>query len=587
MLLTLKSYEVAMASNQSFLSSPKYGYDFVVATTQASINAGLKEYLDTIDQPVMYLCFLVDENGNPSKYVDLDTFKTMTGGIDPFTIPDQTQYNDPRITTVTQNRFAVGLKLKLGLPANVPLEDLPLIVDLGNAANNVAFNLLASEFQIVQNNPPSGWVGKGSWQVLSQPSDQPWYFSTKVNLVYQDLDNELNTPYFNQYPDQKQALLNQLQNINSGAFSLQQLLFDLDNAALQSIPSIEGVVKGSNADLVLTKYFIDYYFDSIRKHGEPVLSVHAVANAPDGASLRLTGMEREVAQFVDGNGVVVSNPTFEQKQVTTLAYLCATNNNPLPGAASFNWNWVEPSDVGNESGVISVNRNTLADYYQKILMPIVSQSCIKVSCGVQVDSWGWISGKVNYSWNLAPGQTPQKAEIPPTGNTVLNISYQSDAQANDKSGATAGELKLSSSFSGSVSFSGNTITIIQNLKVWCYARWDDTDVSGNIFNKTITDRYTLSVAQNGSLQVKTSTSTQDDSEDPKRSDFIDFWTQINELIGDIKKKISDFVGTQIQDIPAADVQNFVFPGARVFTYKDVQFSENQDLVSRITYVTPS
>lgn len=575
-----------MASTKSFLSSPKYGYDFVVATTQASINSGLKEYLDTIDQPTTYLCFLVDEDGNPSKCVDLDTFKTMTGGIDPFTISDKTQYNDPNILKLTQNRFTVGLKLKLGLPPNVPLEDLPLIVDLGNAANNVIFNLFVSEFQIVQNNPPSPWGGKGSWQVLSQPSDNPWYFSTRVNLVYADLNKELNTTYFNRYPDQKQALLNRLQNINSGAFSLQQLLFDLDNAALQSVPSIEGVVKGSNVDLVLTKYFIDYYFDSVRKHGEPVLSVHAVANAPDGSSLRLTGMEREVAQFVDGNGVVVSDPTPEQKQVTTLAYLCAANNNHLPAAASFDWNWVEPSDVGNESGALAVNRNTLAAYYKTQLMPVIRRPCIKVSCGVQVDTWGALTGKVNYSWTLTPWQTPQNAEIPSSGNTVLNISYQSDDQAHDKSGVTAGELKLSSSYSCSVTFSGNTIIIVQNLKVYCYVRWDATDVSGNIFNKTLTDTYTLSVAQNGSLDVNMSTSTKDESESPQVSGFVAAFTNINELIADIKNKISGFVSTQIQDIPVVDVQDFVFPGARVFTYKDVQFSEHQDLVSRITYVTP-
>ncbi|SCO88977.1 uncharacterized protein FRV6_13105 [Fusarium oxysporum] len=34
-----------MAPNQSNLSNPKYGYDFVVATTQESINAGLVQYL--------------------------------------------------------------------------------------------------------------------------------------------------------------------------------------------------------------------------------------------------------------------------------------------------------------------------------------------------------------------------------------------------------------------------------------------------------------------------------------------------------------------------------------------------------------
>ncbi|REJ58004.1 MAG: hypothetical protein DWQ58_04055 [Microcystis aeruginosa TA09] len=573
-----------MASNKSFLSSPKYGYDFVVATTQASINSGLKEYLDTIDQPITSLCFLVDENGNPSKCVDLDTFKTMTGGIDPFTIPDQTPYNDPRITTVTQNRFAVGIKLKLGLPANVPLENLPLIVDLGNAANNVTFNLLASEFQIVQNNPPSGWGGKGSWQVLSQPSDQPWYFSTKVNLVYQDLNKELDTPYFNQYPDQKQALLNQLQNINSGAFSLQQLLFDLDNAALQSIPSIEGVIKGSNADLVLTKYFIDYYFDSIRKHGEPVLSVHAVANAPDGASLRLTGMEREVAQFVDGNGVVVSDPTPEQKQVTTLAYLCAANNNPLPGAASFNWNWVEPSDVGNESGVISVNRNTLANYFKDILINVVKPACIKPWTQVNAHWYG----RYDSNYSLTPYQTPQTITISPSGNEVLTISYASNADANDKSGATYAELDIHSSYKCTVSFNGNTITIVQNLVIWLYSKFDLTATSGNVVDKTLTDTYTLSVGQNGALKVAVNNlPAKDNSQDVDLDWFTAIFVDMNDLINDIKESSKKLVSTNLTDIPAADVQNFVFPGARVFTYKDVQFSENQDLVSKITYGKPS
>ncbi|MBD2329771.1 hypothetical protein [Alkalinema sp. FACHB-956] len=577
-----------MASNKSYLSSPKYGYDFVVATTQASINAGLKEYLDTIDQPTTYLCFLVDDDGNPSEYIDLETLKQRTGGIDPFTIPNKTKYNDPRITTLTQNRFAVGLKLKLGLPSSVPLENLPPIVDLGNAANNVTFNLFASEFEIIQNNPPSGWGGKGSWQVVSQPTDQPWYFSTKVNLVYGDLDKELNTPYFNQHPEQREALKNQLLNLNSGAFSLQQLLFDLDNAALQSIPTIEGIVKGSNADLVLTKYFISYYFNSVRQYGEPVLAVHAVANAPDWSSLRLTGMERQVAQFVDGNGIVVKDPTPEQKQVTTLAYLCAANNNPLPGAASFNWNWVEPADVLNESGAIAINRNTLATYYKTVLLPIVSRSCIKVSCKVELDSDSWISGKVKYSGTLQPGQFPLETKIPDSGNTVLNISYQSDAQDSGKSGATAGELKLSTPYSCSVSFSGNTITIVQNLKVWCYVRWDATENSGNVFDKTITDVYTLSVGQNGSLQVSAPQSTMiDNSQTPERGWFVNAFTGVDDLIKSLQKQITNFVGTQIRDIPAADVQNFVFPGARVFTYKDAQFSEHQDLVSRITYVKPS
>jgi len=72
-----------MTANKSYLSSSKYGYDFVVATTQASINSGLKEYLNTINQPTTTLCFLADSKGNPSVPITLDALKAKTGGSIP------------------------------------------------------------------------------------------------------------------------------------------------------------------------------------------------------------------------------------------------------------------------------------------------------------------------------------------------------------------------------------------------------------------------------------------------------------------------------------------------------------------------
>ncbi|WP_291985249.1 hypothetical protein [Candidatus Accumulibacter sp. ACC007] len=573
-----------MSAKKSFLSSQKYGYDFVVATTQASINSGLKEYLDTIDQPTASLCFLADTKGNPTVQISLDDLQTRTGGIDPFEIPDGTDYSDPRIATLTKNMFVVGLKLKLGLPPGVMPKDMPAIVDLGSSANNVRFNLFCSEFEVIQNSPPSGFGGQGSWNVWSQPSGTPWYFSTTVNLVYEALDNELDTPYFNNHPEQKKALLNQLKNLGSGAFSLQQLLFDLDNAVVQSIPRIAGLDPSSDAGLILTKSFVNLYFASAKTHGEPVLSVHAVANAPDGSSLRLTGMEREVSQFRDGNGVVVANPTPAQKQVVTLDYLCAANNNHLPGAAGFDWNWVDPANVDNESGIISINRTTLANYYRTLLASEVSRSCLKPWTSVTAH----MMGSLDTNMRLTPGQTPQNSIIVPTGPTVLKISYASNADNHDKSGLTYGEFDLHSSYDCSVSFAGSTITIVQHLVLYIYLQFDYTSASGNVVDTTITDTYTLSVGQNGQLQSTASSSTQDRSTTPDYGWFFDILAggSSQKQIAGIKNYSNSVAKTTLKDIPAQDIQNFVFPGARVFTYKDVQFSENQDLVTAVTYVKP-
>ncbi|GMQ29587.1 hypothetical protein [Algoriphagus confluentis] len=570
-------------SKQSFLSSPKYGYDFVVATTQASINSGLKEYLNAVDQPETYLCFLADSKGNPTVEISLEDLLAKTGGVNPFEIPDGTPYNDPRITTLTQNMFVVGLKIKLGLPSQILPKDLPFIVDLGNAANNVRFNLLCSEFQIIQNSPPSGFGSGGSWNVWTQPADAAWYFSTTVNLVYKDLDSELNTPYFNSHPEKRQQLLDQLRNLGSGAFSLQQLLFDLDNAALQSIPTIQGIDPGSDAALILTKSFMNLYFQAAKNHGEPVLSVHAVANTPDNSSLRLTGIEREVGVFVDGAGNPIENPTPDQRNVVTLDYLCAVNNNHLPGVASFSWNWVDPSDVNNLSGVISINRNTLANYYKGILLNAVKKSCIKPWTSVNAHWYG----KFDAKWSFTQNQTPQSAVIPPSGEKVLEITYSSNSDANDQSGATYAEFDIHSSYSCVVYFSGTTIKVVQNLTFWLKVKFDLTSASGNVVDKTITDIYTLSVGQNGLLQSAVSSSTQDNSQTIDLDWFTSLFVDMNDMIHAVKSMAENIASTNFSDIPAGDIRNFVFPGASVFAYKDVEFSDNQDLLTSITYVSPS
>lgn len=569
-----------MSSNQSNLSSEHYGYDFVVATTQASINSGLKEYLNASNQPETIICFLADINGLPTIQKTLSELKAETGGINPFDIPDGTTDDDPRITTLTNKRFMVGLKIKMGLPPGVLPKDVPSIVDLGASANNVSFNLFCSELVIIQNVPSGGFVNNGRWNVWTQPSGTPWYFKSTVNLLYSDLKAELDTLYFNNHPAQKQALLNKLKNLETGAFSLQQLLFDLDNAELQSIPTIEGMDSGSSAESVLTRSFINIYSKNMKTYGSPVLSVRAVTNSPDESSLRLTGMEREVNQFVDERGVVIQNPTAAQKEVVTLDYLCAANNNHLNVASSFDFNWVDPTDVDNVSGVISINRNTLAKYYQKLLMQHAKQSCLKAWTTVKTDGGGAWNGE----FSLTGGQTPLRSEIYPPGSLlVLEIGYGSSSDYS-KPWGLLGYMKfnLETSYSCTVKFSGNSITIVQKMIIFCKLQDVTRVAKGTIVDKTITDTITLSIGQNGRI-VATSKPAVSNDDSGKIQDEGTFAPIIEKL----EKFADKLVSTHFTGIPASDIQDFVFPGANVFAYKNVHFSEHQDLVSDITYVSTS
>ncbi|KAL6411777.1 hypothetical protein AUP68_04154 [Ilyonectria robusta] len=560
-----------MSANASYLSSPKYGYDFVVSTTQASINSGLLEYLSQGDQPTSYICFLADSHtGNVSEQILLDELKTRSGGVDPFEIPEGTAHDDPRILALTHALFICGIKIQVGLPRDVMPKNLPApVVVLGNSANNVGFNMYCSEFTIIQNSPGSGFNPQGSWNVWSQPSGTPWYVETTANLVTKDLSHELDTPYFNKHPQQKAALLAQLDNLSGTLFSLQQLLFDLDNAVLQTVPTFEGIPKGSNAQDILQKSFISIYSASVKEYGEPLISVKAVAQTADPSQLRLTGFEREVSPLVDdSSGVPIDKPTALQQSATTLNYLCAINHHSLQGAASFNWNWVEPKAIDTESGIIAINRNAFGNYLLEQLNPTAARSCLSFTTGVVAH----MMGAVEYSWDTQSPKPPQTSKVTDSGEKVITISYSSSSDAHDKSGATYGEISISPTYTCDVSFSGNQFTVTQHLVVSVYAFWDATDETIRAFDKTLTEVYTISVDENGGLRTSAPAITEkDDSQSPSRSNFVNFWTSINDITSAVKSKVDAIANTSLGDVPLNSLQSFIFPGAK-------------DLVCAITYV---
>ncbi|KAH7131461.1 hypothetical protein B0J13DRAFT_642157, partial [Dactylonectria estremocensis] len=585
-----------MDATASNLSSQKYGYGFVVSTTQASINSGLLEYLNESTQPYTYLCFLVDPNtGNPTDQISLDDLLAKTGGVNPFDIPTGTPTTDPRIQTLTGALFAVGVKIRMGMPPGVLPKDLPLILELGNSANNATFRMFCSDFQVIQNTPRGGWVQKGSWDVWAQQPGSPWYVQTTVDLVNADLDKELNTPYFLQHPDQQAQILSQLKNLSSTAFSLQQLLFDLDSAVMETVPTFVGIPAGSNAQDVLQKSFVSIYSVAAKNYGEPLLAVTAVAqDTPDPSQIQMTSFEREVSQYRDTNGNIMPNPTPDQVAVTTLDHLCMTNSNPFPGAAGFSWNWVQPQDANSESGVIAINRQVFSQYMlTETILPAIQESC--VSSNVSVTAKDGL-GDWKYTFSLLPGQTPQTSTVtdPKTGAQVINIAYTSQNDPNSSSSdsylAFSIQLDIMPHYTCQVSFIGSTITIVQRLWVWIYVEWDATGEGINGYDLTLTDVYDMSVAQNGGLQITRDPSKQtkvDNSQDPDRSWLVNIFTGVNDAVNQIKSQITQLVPLDMESIVFSAPQSFVFPGAKVFTYSSAIFSDCQDLVCDITYVNPN
>lgn len=563
-----------MGYSQSNLSGAAYGYDFVVATTQESINATMKAYLAGLNAPEVIQCYIYNQNNQP-QLIDYNTLLQQAGITDLFGIPNGTSAQDDRLVKLANVGFAYAFKAAIGLPAGYAPTAIPDVVTLNPSTSTVVFNLMCSTFTVVE--LTYGPRNQNTWLNQSQQPGNAWTFTSNVAL--QNITVGSNA--YNKLPP---AVQQQIGNMGANAFSVQQLLFDLDNAALESVPQITGVAPGTPLYTALQTVFLGAYFTQMQAEGQPVLSYTIAQTTTDHSSLPLTALELEANAYVDGNGTPVQSPSAAEQQVQPLCYLCATNGNTLRPPTQFNWNWIDLTEASQHQGVMAINRNTLANWIGAQLAPQLGANCYNPSVRVWLS--GFLDTTVNYQWGLTSGQTPTQT-LNASGPNVLTFSWQSGTAEDDAgAGGDMGKMELSSSFNVNVSFQGNTIVITQHLVVYAYVRSLATGDGGNIVDKTITDTYTLAVDQNGNLMATQTTSTQDNSQSPGTNGFLNFFTDLNSLLDSAKTWANNFAGARLQSLPISVVQNFVFPGGNTFTFSDVCFSNNQDMVSHITYVQP-
>jgi hypothetical protein len=559
---------------QSALSDPKYGYDFVVATTQKSINATMTLYLKKLNSPVVVVCYIADSEGNAAQ-IDHAELVKRANGTDPFSVPaDADARSDPQVRNLLEAKFMMGFKAQLGLPPGAQPLKMPDIVELGGGTSAVTYNMLCSQFTVVELNPGGGYASKPTWMSLSQPSGEPWIFSSKVDLRLSTVDR---SAYANLPPDVQNAI----KNIGGDAFSVKQLLFDLDNAGLQSMPKIKGVEPGSNLERILNQFFVGAYFGKMKSLGQPLLGAAVTKSTTPLSTLTLTDLNLNVCPFLGGNSQPIQNPTVQQQGLSTLNYLCAADGAILPPAVQFSWNWVEPAEAGDVHGVVAVNRRDLVRYFLNQLRPRVESCCFKPSV---VLSWeSEVLLKVKWGASFTPGEQPT-VECPSSGETILKFSYS--GFSSDRAGAEGwvGEMKVSPSYTLDVSCSGSKITIVQKLRTYLDVRSLATQKSANVVDKTMTEVYNLAVTPDGRLAATPTGPALDDKSESMNVDwFINLWTDFNRISDYFTTLSRSVAATALQNIPVSIVQDFVFPGGNTFRYKSVGFSQAQDLISHIVY----
>jgi hypothetical protein len=558
--------KTTMSDLQSNLAST--GFDYVVGVTQDSINANLEQFLYNGQQEVI-ICFIYDENNNlvPADYA---TFVASADNTDPFSVPDGTSHRDARVQNLADAEFAFAVKATLGLPPGVAPADLPPIVQLKPGQSYVTYTMMFSEFVATAINYPHV-----TWFNESQQPGTPWTFTGPVDLNFQDKS-------FTDLPPDVQQRIKDIGDPNM--FSVQQLYYDLNNSGLVQNFTFNQIPSNSPLNAFMTSDFVDTYFKGLPK-GAEALGYAAQQTSATPSSIAVTDVNFFAPDPVGPGGAPL-----------TLNYLCAANNNNLPDTthAGFGWNWIEPSEASQYDGAAALNRNTLASYLNNVSQPdgntlfsYAQRNCYEPS--VTVSYTGGIEIKVDYSWNLAPGQTPT-VNIPTSGGTILSYSYDS-GDVSDQAGLNgdAGKMDLRSTFNMSVSVQGNEITIVRHLVIYTYVRYLATDAPGaNVVDIQYTDVYTVGVNDQGQIMAASKSSIkQDTSHHPGADGFLNFWADVQSLADSVTQWAQSIAYTSLNDIPVSFVQNFIFPGGSTFSFSDAGFSANQDLVSHITYASVS
>lgn len=576
-----------MGASQSDLSSKQYGYDMVVAVTQKSVNATMEEWLSKVNyDPVIVGYKYNPEASDPNNpYYPISDWKGFVDGLgfDPFDVPDGTKESDPKIKKLMQEYFAFAFKAQIGLP-DFPLSDIPPVISFDKEGSYVTYNMVNKQFQVIGIQSPP--YGERYWLNANQADgSEVWDFQFTVDM---DLREDDINNHFHDLPPETQKII---KNLGENMFSVQQLFLDLNTAALTNSYTIKGLDPTSVTYTMLCNVFFKEYFKDLVADGGVLLgfTVKASQPFPDNVSLIPTDLNFEVSAYKDGSTATTDYDAY------TLNYLIMSDGHTMPAPVPFTWNWVEKGDLSKKAGVMAVNRGSFMSFLSDKLSPLLGDLARSVDCSFDVNCI-----KASISTSIKHNTAAQKFKTCGDGSKLLTYSYSNSDKSSDSQYCGVyenwGNWQIDYTSSCSVSVSGTVITVEADVNAHCHLNVEGGVTSGNWAKYTITTTYTVGVSSSGVLVVTQNDPTvQDKSEKPNPG----FWSklisagQIDNCVNDIKNYLKPLLqgfATGFENDIALVLNGsggWTFPGGQTYAFTSVEFSDYQDLVADLLYITPT
>jgi hypothetical protein len=581
-----------MSAKKSHLSQAKYGYDMVVAVTQNSINDTLRNFLSSFNGEEFIQAFELNDDDN-CVLTDYQLLRKDAGNINIFDIPDKADKTNSSVAALKKANpnFCFAFKAKMGLPEEIIPADAPDIIQLTADKTSVEYQLYFSEFTIVK------MTRGGKWSTFKQPGKNPWIFTFLIDL---DLRTDNSANSFSKLP---RHIQDKVKNLNPDTmFSVQQLYLNLNTAGLsEKAPQIENL-DNSNTDLynALNKTFLGAYWQKLKKDGDIILGyvVRPEKFNPQQKtpSIIPTEFSFQVSPYLDFSGKALP----DKRGLYTLNYLVMSENRSLPAPVQFEWNWIDETEKQNSHGVMSVKREVFATFLKKILSPALSKISLKPWVKVESDFPKMIY-KYNFFTETAPQTFVYENSLTGDNSRILSFTYAPPKDYDEAGIEITGiyaNLSIQNTIKSDVYLTENKIKIISSICARIHINLTTGTVEGDYVKLKIENEYQISVTDKGDLKVTLTKNPDESIVDESEpidagfySKFITF-DQVTDIANGVKNhflKMKEFMTGYAGEI-AGILNNsnvWVFPGGKTFTFKDIYFSDYQDLTTHILYTDPT
>lgn len=515
-------------------------YDTVVAVTQNSVNEMLATYLSQLQKSVA-LYYGVNNQGEYVPTTEQEAVFTFTGTLD----------------------YAVQ--------GDAPADIVELYVD--GQPQVVRYNVTFSNAEFKS-------VGVPPFDV-KQASSDPWIIKFLVNL-------SLKTVAVSSLPSNvQQAVSKYVGNLGPDMFSIQQLYVDLNTAVFDTFQNVENM--NPFAASIFTGIMKSYIAQQQQQGG--IIFGYALQAAPGNRqqpTFMPTALDFCVTPYTDPTGQH-SNPGLD-----TLNYLVMTGDRPLPTdvPSGFGWNWVDDPSI---QGAMAVSHDLVINYLVPLFNPLLQTISPTLRANAKHDKITFGTGSSSNQFTV---------HDPPQSGVVGTYRYSTSAKDSGMTGNGV-SYSVSSDYSSTcqIAFSGDTITLSGTIT--CDASEDvsvmgsetETDMPDTTYSWSATLQLQMNLSENGNLDIVV-VSSDFDSPPVVAGHDLPWWKKMLESFGGgMQQYVSDFGGLQVQVqttlgdvLPAiksalSTMNDFVFPGANTFAFKNPQFSGDLDLASNITYLS--